>query len=287
MKIIITILLLFSTPILWSQIICKDDIEVKNDTAFISGTNKIFNGKYYEYYPGEIKVKGHYINGLKNGEFIYLSNPTYGPREIDSIIHYSNGLKNGFTIKYFKNYPGIIKSKENYSKGLKDGVSYYWHSSGQLERTITYQNNIFIKEKKFEIDESITSLSFIIEKEQDGKLNKLDYNLLDSIKVIVVGIKLKPNPVDSTPMLDEIVPLKKYKVKSYTWSGSAIKNLKTNEHIDAVLSIKSNYLSEIIKRYIIEFHTKMFWIENVVIVDNHGIECALQPRRFDIANFEK
>ena len=282
---IIILLVLFASQILMGQVNCKTDITVKNDTAYENGTAEVFNGTYYEYYPGEFKVKGFYKDGLKDGEFIYLKNPEYGSKNYDSLVNYSNGLKNGFTIKYCKYHPDFMESKENFSNGKRDGVSYYWDNSGQIKRVATYQNNILLSEETFEVNKNIRSLSFIIENEEDGVLNKMDFNISDTIRIDVIGVTVKPNPVDSTPIFD-IIELEGYTVQSFTWSGTAIKDLETNEHIDAISQSKSNYLTATMKGYILEFHTKEFWIEEVVIKDKYGFEYTLPPRRFEIINYE-
>ena len=79
-------------------------IDIKNDTVYKTSEDKPFTGNYREYYPGDIKVEGQFINGLKNGEFIYYNNSLgvieYGYCSVDSIINYSQGLKDGIQKKF-------------------------------------------------------------------------------------------------------------------------------------------------------------------------------------------
>lgn len=116
-----------------------------------------------------LKEKGNYINGEKDGEWLYYNYPNgdgstnfnlkenYKNGILDGIVteyyysgavlrikNYKNGCEDGEQIKYYDAYQGHgIYSKENYSKcnGFRyNGKQIYYYVSGTIEHTTNYVN---------------------------------------------------------------------------------------------------------------------------------------------------
>ena len=64
----------------------------------------IYSGEFFEYYPGDTKTEGKYLNGIKEGEFLYY----YEKHILKSKVTYSKGLKNGFSREYSTDRKSVV-----------------------------------------------------------------------------------------------------------------------------------------------------------------------------------
>lgn len=189
--VILFLLFLNSLNCLSQRYPCVMDLVKKNDTVFKNGEQTPFSGKYEEYYPGNAKVRGQYLNGLKQGEFIYYSSDYY----YDSIVNYQNGRKYGDMLVYaYKNYP---ISKENYINDTLDGNACYWEQ-GQLDSTVVYSMGKSISSKKYPVEYSVYDIFFSISSENNGKIKRKYIEKNDSIQFLIGAITTSSDGKDST-----------------------------------------------------------------------------------------
>jgi hypothetical protein len=269
---------------------CATNLTYKGDTAFTPTNYDLYTGKYEEYYPGNTKVSGQYISGLKNGKFIYFN--SLG--EIDSAISYQNGIKEGLNIKYHYHFwvpQHYVMSKEYYSKGQINDTAFYWDETGQLSKLLYYKNGVLISHKEFPIDTSILHISFIIlgEKEgmmTDGYIDKKIFRKKSNIKLCVVKwVALTDLGLEGP---QKAIVLDTYKVLSFSMGGCINLDKKTNDHIDvgAAFSNSECFTPEMMDR-VFKHYTRMFWINNIIIQDCYGIKYELTGRKFIISNYDK
>ncbi|MFY0672001.1 MAG: energy transducer TonB [Bacteroidia bacterium] len=126
-------------------------------TSFLSSNPNVKNGPYTERIDNLITVRGEYLNGYKNGNWINNSNRDFRIETeflngslvkqtiyCDSLqpfeIKYSNGLKQGTVkIKYANNG---LKHVMYYENGLLNGVKECYEKNGNLLWSINYENGI-------------------------------------------------------------------------------------------------------------------------------------------------
>jgi len=289
MKTFITILFL-SFTYFWSSAQCVTNLLFKGDTAYDPTNSIIYNGEYREFFPGEIKVKGQYVNGLKSGVFYFYRQRDYRSNfykmHIDSIVEYSNGEKEGRLIRY--NWANYKVSDESYSKGKKNGICYYWHDSGQLYRVATYQDDSITSDTIFKIDSSIYQITYILPFEKsdymrdENFLNPEDYKSLTSLKIQVVILKFENGYDIFDSGLDTIVS-NDFKIKGFVFSGNIFDNDSTSRHIGASYIFKYNdKYSEIILNAIKDSYTPNFWIDEFDIIDKNDIIYRLPTKRYRV-----
>ena len=212
-------------------------------------------------------IEGSFVNGIKEGKFnYYAAQRAY----LDSTVEYLNGKRNGVSIKYFP-FINRYSSLYTYVNNVREGVSYSWHKSGQLEKITTYKNGKIVSTKDIPINKSISNISFIIEGEENGivSLSKLK----DTIKLYPSKEYLKL--VNSTPT-KTISKLENYSIKSFSFSA-------TFEGFCRVFYIKGNTLSDEIKKYFFNnVGLDIFYIDNLIIIDQYGAEYYIHTRRFEL-----
>lgn len=223
-----------------------------------------FTGEYEEHYPGLIKLRGQYKNGLRNGEFIYYRN--LGETvEVDSIVNFRNDKKHGLTYVYFEG--GRVKSKQNYSNGFLDSTSFFWDESMQLSKIENYTSGVLNSVKKIEIDSSISKYFFKIRGENSkGKLSK---NKLIKESEIIIDL-YKEFFVQNTHER-KIEKLDNYKIQSFIW-GTGPKN-------DARHKCISNVFSKQLKLDLVNMNETQIWIDNLIMIDPNGVPYELSFRK--------
>lgn len=204
------LLIFFSTPSFSQLNPCVMDIVVKHDTVFKNGEHKPYTGEYREYYPGDLKVLGQYVNGFKHGEFKY-----FGFHNCDSVVQYSYGLKNGQKTTYEAD--GYLDSRINYSNDTLDGTAYYW-TRGQLLSANTYKKGKVISSQYFPESDSIEYLIFYLPNEQHGQISREYIESKDSIPIRICGT-MCGNPSEIYYKCDTIQLNSNYKIVSFDISG--------------------------------------------------------------------
>lgn len=209
---LLILLLLFLSISCFSQVQkpCVMDIVERHDTVFKAGEQKPYNGKYEEYYPGNIKISGNYLNGLKHGQFIYFGNHVY-----DSIVNFSFGHRDGLKQTYEAD--GYLESKLNFLNDTLDGQTYYW-TRGQLYYSEIYKKGKLISSQAYPYNDSIKSLIFYLPCEHNGKISRKQIESQDSIQIKLCGI-ICSNASDIDYECDTIQLDKSYKVVSFDISG--------------------------------------------------------------------
>jgi len=87
--------------------------------------NGLFEGHWIQFYSnGEVRQKGKYTHGKKNGLFSDFNENGDLEREIE----YSNGEKNGKITLWNKN--GIKFLEDLYKDGKREGLSTFWYGDG-------------------------------------------------------------------------------------------------------------------------------------------------------------
>ncbi len=112
-------------------------IENRQITHFVTYTSKsrkVKNGPYFECYDdGTILHKGHFVNNIKDGEWI--------EGEVLS-GRYVNGKKEGVWIR--KDSDNKVLSESSYKNGLLDGISKSYDSSGQIISESVFKDDVLI-----------------------------------------------------------------------------------------------------------------------------------------------
>ena len=147
---------------------CTDSKGLRQGNWCIYGKDEPARG-----YPDQAKIEeGPYEDSKKVGNWIY-----YSPEgAIDSIISYdsetpehttsglyqrdANGFKNGYWIFYGKDFPARGYAAEakleegRFKDDIKDGRWIYFAKDGEVDSTVTYENNavvnVWMPEKKME-----------------------------------------------------------------------------------------------------------------------------------------
>ena len=244
------------------------------DTLKDFSNNQLYSGEYISYYPGNRKFIGSFINGLKQGEFIYYKNPKEccGIFGIDSIVNYNKGKLEGQKLIYFNSCCSsieFIQQKLNYKDGNINGTCYYWNNSLQLEKIIKYKEGKIVDEQKFEVDSTISFLTVKI-KEFPSDTVELDKLTSDSLSLEVLG-----EVVNYDSNITPIITFKKlnnYTIKSFM----AIKQMKFQ-------NFNSNKIaSYIFKHKSLESSGNDVLINDIVIIDKNNVEYKLSRTYFAI-----
>ena len=274
MKIIFTISLYFISILVIGQTAFAPILNTRHDTAYIVEGNKPFNGNYKEYYPGEIKVKGQFVDGLKDGEFIYynntIGNSEYGYCSKDSIVNYKAGKKEGIQKTFF--FCPQEATRKNYKNGMLDGLSYYWNLSGQLTKIDAFNNNKLISSKEINIDSNLVKIFIGVKGFKTDTLPSSVVFQMDTIELEVIGNFYSENGYFTAPLMD-------YHIKSFSWASyqpgsDFIYNVNGHIFPDAVTNL--------IKRVLKKDNSWLFWINNLVITDKNNVECNLKEFKFII-----
>jgi len=128
---------LFFNSILYSQVTFDD-----GETFYTDSTETVLcHGKYRKFYSGLIlKSSENFVKGkLSNESHEFFENGL-----MKSNYSYKNGLLDGFSLEYF---PGLdqIKSKIQYSKGLKNGEAISYDEIGEISETLMYVDGVLQK----------------------------------------------------------------------------------------------------------------------------------------------
>jgi hypothetical protein len=250
-----------------------------NNHKLYGSDSSLYSGEFKEYFPGEVKESGNYLNGLKDGTFYKYKNNLY---DLLSVEHYSKGLKNGEFRKYYPYNECVMNllSLENYKNDtLID--SYYWDKSGQLIKTI-----IDNQTKNYSIDSSIWTILFYIKGEKLFKppyyyyrtapskgINRKYLCKKDPIKIQVAKITCTDCLSPGNDIVDTIV-LNNFKVLSFSLSYSQAGDSGTGEDI----------IGDVIpEKYKAVFKSlPVFYLENVVILDNNNVQYYLTDAKYII-----
>ena len=142
MKVLTLLFILFAAKSIFSQDTTYygngriKTISSKNDKGNLDGPYCFFS----EIRENDTLISGVYIDGKKNGEWIYKN---YSLAMTDSIYTYLNGIKHGPYKKYEKEIIGkglYLKESGKYSNGKLDGEIKFYDSG--LEKIKRYRNGI-------------------------------------------------------------------------------------------------------------------------------------------------
>ena len=215
------------------------DIIIRGDTIFQPGESKPYSGKYVDYYPGKVKVSGHYQGGLKDSIFKYYDE-SGTPTKVEN---YKLGKKHGEFISYYQDE--YFESKETYVNDQLDGECFYWAPSGELEKVLNYNNGKLISKKIFPIDSSIWKLMIYIEGEENTNYQSIRKEVLCSnhnLKIHVAAISYIET--ENSKNLRTVRILDNYKIVSGDLSTALYIDPRCGAaHWDIVLPIKSNLLT--------------------------------------------
>lgn len=260
-KFIIVVILINWTFITFSyaQNPCLHKLILKSDTVFELTNNELFNGEYFEYYPGNPKVSGNYKNGLKEGEFKYYSDNI--PPRIDSIVTYSGGKKNGRTIHYWK-YP-VMQKSYIYNHNELDGICYSWHWNRQLASIKVYRIGQLVSEKEFEQD---TNIAHIVARLDSFYTETIVVNKFIKDTLILRTVRLMADYDNQTFYIDSL-------------PGYSIKSFDLQIH-DLIFSRKVNWIKSGV------FNSKLvgkeIHITNILAVDSIGVEFYLDDVEYKL-----
>ncbi len=244
----------------------------KDSILYLSDDSAKFSGEFIEYYPGEPKMTGSFKNGLKEGSFIYYDSEN----KIIKEENYKEGKRHGLFKKYF-NVNEITRnliSKEVYSNdSLISG--YYWHSSGQILKTIINRDTTL-----FRFDSSIISIvpyinELKVEYHSSMKYALAKEALCNSIDTLLTIICLIDNgQVEETGY--DTIPGSDYKIKSYFMDSPIYLDKAGGDHIDlhSGLIIENNLNNEI-KKQLCNLYPAFIYFSRIIILDQYNIEYEL------------
>ncbi|MDA7776917.1 toxin-antitoxin system YwqK family antitoxin [Rhodobacteraceae bacterium] len=137
----ITLILATLPSLSWSETINIDDLVIRDSLYFKKFTDVPFTGEAKiteETNPFRaIRGDGHFVNGKKDG-FWRKYHSINGP--LRSRSNYSNGIRTGLYEQYYKN--GQLWQKGNYKAEKKDGFWKYYSKSGVLDFEGVYQKGV-------------------------------------------------------------------------------------------------------------------------------------------------
>jgi len=236
---------------------------------------------FTEYYPGQPKMTGTFQNGLKNGEFVHYDNQG----KVIKVEFYKEGKKHGIFKEYFRidGFSKNLISKETYTNDTLT-TGYYWHTSGQISKTIFNGDTTF-----FKIDSSIYTIIPYIEGINASSvydavcfLSKQD--LCKSIDNLVSVAKLCFNDHEIETGFDTI-PGSEFNVRSYYIGGAIYFDKNDGAHIDFDTGlILENNLNIEVKNKLCELYPGFLYFSSIIIVDRYNIEYELQDFRIFIQN---
>lgn len=241
-----------------------------NDTLFDYSTKELFSGNYTSYYPGNIKFKGSFLNGCKQGEFTYYGDPkNYGGFfRIDSIVNYEKGKLNGQKLIYFESYStNLLQKKLNYSNGKLNGTCYFWDYSLQLEKIIKYENDSILEEHNLGTDSTISAIRIAL---KEFPNDTVDLNkLTDSLTLEVVGEV--PNYNNNNSYATSFKKMNNFTIKSYTvLRQMRFQNYSSNKFSSSVFKIKSICADGDVS------------IVNLILIDKNNVEYEIPKTDFII-----
>ena len=257
----ILIILMFSAVSLKAQIKCYDNYYIKDTLMYHDDDTLPFTGDYREYYPGNIKSKGHYTRGLKDGEFVNYDRDPEG----ETIENYSNGLKDGVSKKYiYRNDKKILVRKETFTAGVLD-TAIYWSVTGQLEKIRINAGEPEVK--SFQIDSNIYEILPLVSLKKGRKLYYTDFISEDSVRVKTAVVICSDCFHESREIRDTIAT-RDFSVQSFSMTSVCAGS-------DYVFYCRHGYITREAVQYIERCKPNMFYLYNIIVVDKHGIPCEL------------
>lgn len=244
-----------------------------NDTTY-SLENKPYTGEYNEYFPGMIKTRGHYEDGLKNGEFLY----TDKLENIKSIENWKAGKKHGKFLIY-DDFPKL-QSIEYFKNNKLDSLNYYFHYSGALQMVKNYKNGVLVDSVNYIIDDEIFEFLVSIPNEQNSEVDKVEMYKLDSISLSIIGLKYPPEEKKSP----DTVVFSNLNILSFTISAIVLLNKEGALHIDWSRKFNSNVISIENIKSLFGHYARKFYIDNVIVENEDGYQWEVPNRAIGIKN---
>lgn len=148
-KLVIIVLILLLSKFVYGQIdsLNTDTLLFKEyfyQNGKVSSYGKMINNKpaglWISYYiSGVKKSEGNWKSGLLDSVWIFYNEVG----DTTEKINYYKGNKNGYKYQYFtsSNQKNLIKSKELYLNGKRNGNSYYFYRGGEAYKMIHYHND--------------------------------------------------------------------------------------------------------------------------------------------------
>ena len=119
-----------------------EELEFREDVAYLKGSETSYTGKAYALHPnGQKKGEGAYKDGKENGPYsAWYEN---GKKMYEG--YWKNGKLDGLQVRWHKS--GQKKSEGNFKNGKPDLLVEVWHENGQKLREARYKNGVVISEK--------------------------------------------------------------------------------------------------------------------------------------------
>ena len=102
-----------------------NELEFREDIAYLKGSDNPYTGKYFAFWNNGNKNKGNYKDGKKEGLQTYWHKN--GQKKVEE--NYKNGKQDGLTVWWHEN--GQKSSEVNYKDGKQEGLNVGWHSNGR------------------------------------------------------------------------------------------------------------------------------------------------------------
>ena len=275
-KIIINILFLFFSLFVVGQNCRNIELTEKNDT-FYSSSNIKYTGVYEEFFPGDLKTRGSYENGLRNGEFIFFD-------ETGKIIKtemWVKGIKHG-KFELF-DYSERLQSVEFFKNGIQDSLNFYFHYSGMLEKILNFKNGNLIDSTVYKVDDKIEKIIAMAPSESNSSVDKIKMIQLDSLSLIAVGIR--ELGIEDENIIYDTIPMPSLKIISYDISATLYVEKEGAGHIDWGYTFNKNKVPEQQMKALFGKYAREFWIENIIVENKDGYQWKLPSRRITIKNY--
>lgn len=181
------------------------------------GKFHLWNGSYYdEYENNSYSVKGQFVNGKKDGQWIYERRNGQGVLTGRLIINFKNDIKSGFSYLETINKNGsrtIIKAYYDNNHWNKKGTSYYCYIHEVSEYPLPFTSYVEVRtetnERKITFDKNGKPHGEVFMKQDDVEVKgKYNHGKLMSIEKRNIKKNVTLTPIDGENELKKMWELK-------------------------------------------------------------------------------
>jgi antitoxin component YwqK of YwqJK toxin-antitoxin module len=112
-----------------------NELEFREDIAYLKGSDIPYTGKYFAFWNNGNKNKGNYKDGKQEG----LNVEWHENEQMEQKVTYKDGKLDGLGTTWHEN--GQMESEGNYKDGKREGLRVGWHSNGEKSSEVKYKDD--------------------------------------------------------------------------------------------------------------------------------------------------